>query len=121
MGTFFWRQVALGPRYPEYDDENIKLSGIIWWTVVHDYHRNHQGKKENIKISTKYNFNFQIRPDRKILTADEKTFLLNVERGDVAAVKRMVKAFGGKKQIFDINCTDPLGRCVLLKLGGIQK
>lgn len=55
-----------------------------------------------------------MRPDQKILTADEKSFLLNVERGDVAAVKRIVKAFSGKKNIFDINCMDPLGRTGLI-------
>lgn len=40
--------------------------------------------------------------------------MLNVERGDVAYVKRMVKAFGDKKGIFDLNCTDPLGRTGLI-------
>ena len=48
------------------------------------------------------------------MTTDEKSFLLNVERGDVAQVKRMVKALSGKKNIFDINCTDPLGRSSLV-------
>ena len=43
------------------------------------------------------NFNLQVRPDRKVLTTDEKTFLLNVERGDVAAVKRMVKGLFSRK------------------------
>lgn len=55
-----------------------------------------------------------MRPDQKVLTTDEKSFLLNVERGDVAYVKRMVKAFRSKKNIFDINCTDPLGRSGLI-------
>ena len=43
-------------------------------------------------------YKFQVRPDRKVLTTDEKTFLLNVERGDVAAVKRMVKGLFSKHE-----------------------
>ena len=59
-------------------------------------------------------FQFQVRPDQKVLTADEKAFLLNVERGDLAYIKKIVKAFAGKKNIFDINCMDPLGRTGLV-------
>jgi transient receptor potential cation channel subfamily C protein 4 len=40
--------------------------------------------------------------------------LLNVERGDVAYVKRIVKAFASMKNIFDINSVDPLGRSALI-------
>lgn len=43
-----------------------------------------------------------------------KVFLLNVERGDLAAVKRIVTALGKKKAIFDLNCVDPLGRSSLV-------
>lgn len=48
------------------------------------------------------------------MTIDEKAFLLYVERGDVAQVKSLVKAFSNKKNIFDINCMDPLGRTGLI-------
>lgn len=41
-------------------------------------------------------------------------FLLNVERGDLAAVKRIVSALSSKKNIFDIDCVDPLGRSGLV-------
>ncbi len=41
-------------------------------------------------------------------------FLLNTERGDLAAVKRIVTALGKKKTIFDIDCVDPLGRSGLI-------
>ncbi|XP_040567143.1 transient receptor potential protein isoform X1 [Lepeophtheirus salmonis] len=51
-----------------------------------------------------------VRPDQRILTPDEKMFLLNVERGDTAMVKRIITAFSNKKTIFDLNCVDPLGR-----------
>lgn len=43
-----------------------------------------------------------------------QNFLLNVERGDLAMVKRLVHAFGSKKGLFDLNCTDPLGRTGLV-------
>ena len=56
----------------------------------------------------------KVRPDQKVLTTDEKSFLLNVERGDLAYIKKIVKAFQGKKNIFDINCMDPLGRTGLI-------
>ena len=61
-----------------------------------------------------YNSIFKVRPDQRILTPDEKAFLLYVERGDVAQVKRMVKAFSNKPKLFDINCMDPLGRTGLI-------
>lgn len=41
-------------------------------------------------------------------------FLLNVERGDLAGVKRIVSALIKKKNIFEINCVDPLGRSGLV-------
>ena len=40
--------------------------------------------------------------------------MLYVERGNVAQVKRMVKAFSNKPNLFDINCMDPLGRTGLI-------
>lgn len=41
-------------------------------------------------------------------------FLLNVERGDLAYIKKIVSALGKKKHIFDLNCSDPLGRSGLV-------
>ena len=41
-------------------------------------------------------------------------FLLNVERGDVAYVKKIVSALAAKKNVFDLNCVDPLGRSGLV-------
>ena len=41
-------------------------------------------------------------------------FLLNVERGDVAYVTKIVSALGAKKSVFDLNCVDPLGRSGLV-------
>ena len=41
-------------------------------------------------------------------------FLLNTERGDINAVKKIVTALGKKKNIFDIDCNDPLGRSGLV-------
>lgn len=45
----------------------------------------------------------------KPLTLDEKKYLLAVERGDVANVRRMLQLAHRKKHI-NINCVDPLGR-----------
>eukprot|EP00095_Tigriopus_kingsejongensis_P011532 snap_masked-scaffold33_size549341-processed-gene-1.10 protein:Tk11532 transcript:snap_masked-scaffold33_size549341-processed-gene-1.10-mRNA-1 annotation:"trp channel protein" len=55
-----------------------------------------------------------VRPEQRILTPDEKLYLLNVERGDVPFVKKIVSALGKKKNIFDINSVDPLGRSSLI-------
>jgi ankyrin repeat protein len=41
-------------------------------------------------------------------------FLLHTERGDLAAVRRIVTALAKKKTIFDIDCVDPLGRSGLI-------
>lgn len=37
-----------------------------------------------------------------------------MERGDLPFVKKIVAAMGKRKQIFDINCSDPLGRSALV-------
>ncbi|TRY66970.1 hypothetical protein TCAL_04371 [Tigriopus californicus] len=55
-----------------------------------------------------------VRPEQRVLTPDEKLYLLNVERGDVPNVKKTVAALRGKKNIFDINSVDPLGRSALI-------
>ena len=69
----------------------------------------------------------------KVLTPEEKRFILLVERGDTASVAKTILAFRDKvqqhpasndsyytkdvcvslllqPQLFDLNCTDPLGR-----------
>lgn len=48
----------------------------------------------------------------KLLTVEEKKFLLAVERGDMPNVKRMIQ-LANRKQAFDINCVDSLGRGAL--------
>ncbi|XP_014208151.1 transient receptor potential-gamma protein [Copidosoma floridanum] len=56
-----------------------------------------------------------IRPHQEIhrLSLDDKKFLLAVERGDVAGVRKMLELDAGKTKI-NINCVDPLGRSALL-------
>ena len=49
----------------------------------------------------------------KVLTPEEKRFVLLVERGDCASVAKLVKVFKYKYHLFDINCLDPLGRSAL--------
>lgn len=49
----------------------------------------------------------------KVLTPEEKRFLLFVERGDCASVAKTIKTYKSKPYLFDINCTDPLGRSAL--------
>ena len=49
----------------------------------------------------------------KVLTPEEKRFLLFVERGDCASAARTIKSYKSKPYLFDINCTDPLGRSSL--------
>ncbi|XP_044748537.1 transient-receptor-potential-like protein [Coccinella septempunctata] len=48
----------------------------------------------------------------KLLTVEEKKFLLAVERGDMANVKRMLQQ-AQRKENLDINCVDSLGRGAL--------
>lgn len=48
------------------------------------------------------------------MTPDEKSFLLCVERGDVASAKSIIDALSKRPQIFDVNCVDPLGRSALI-------
>lgn len=50
----------------------------------------------------------------RALTNQERKFMLNAERGDCASVAKIVELNnGGKSDIFDINCKDPLGRTAL--------
>ena len=49
----------------------------------------------------------------KVLTPEEKKFILLVERGDCATVIKIMKNYKYKPQLFDINCLDPLGRSAL--------
>ena len=53
-------------------------------------------------------------PEERVLTPDEKSFLLCVERGDVASAKSIIEALSKRPQIFDVNCVDPLGRSALI-------
>lgn len=52
--------------------------------------------------------------EERVLTPDEKSYLLCVERGDTATAKSIIEAFKSRPQIFDINCVDPLGRSALI-------
>ena len=47
-------------------------------------------------------------PEDRVLTPDEKSFLLCVERGDTATAKGVIEAMSKRPQIFDINCVDAL-------------
>ncbi|CAK9804686.1 Transient receptor potential-gamma protein [Anthophora quadrimaculata] len=55
-----------------------------------------------------------VRPHQEMasLSYDEKKYLLAVERGDIASVRRMLQ--GAHKTEMNINCVDPLGRSALL-------
>ncbi|XP_076224340.1 transient receptor potential cation channel gamma isoform X3 [Nomia melanderi] len=55
-----------------------------------------------------------VRPHQEMasLSCHEKKYLLAVERGDVASVRRMLQ--GAQKTEMNINCVDPLGRSALL-------
>ncbi|CAL8109852.1 unnamed protein product [Orchesella dallaii] len=48
--------------------------------------------------------------DLAALTGEEKRFLLLVERGDVANVKRLIDTYRGQPEVLLIDCVDPLGR-----------
>ncbi|XP_046394033.1 transient-receptor-potential-like protein [Ischnura elegans] len=50
----------------------------------------------------------------KPLNLEEKKFLLAVERGDIANVKRMIQRSHRHPGTININCVDPLGRGALL-------
>lgn len=50
----------------------------------------------------------------KPLGAIEKQFLLYAERGDCAAIRRLVQQYGQDADVFDINCVDPLNRSALV-------
>ena len=52
--------------------------------------------------------------EERVLTPDEKNFLLSVERGDTAGAQAIISALGKRPQIFDVNCVDPLGRSALI-------
>ena len=52
--------------------------------------------------------------EERVLTPDEKSYLLCVERGDTASAKSIIEALSKRPQIFDINCVDPLGRSALI-------
>ncbi|CAF4762491.1 unnamed protein product [Pieris macdunnoughi] len=50
----------------------------------------------------------------RALTREEKTFLLNADRGDYATVKRLIDEYASKPDVLDINCVDPLNRSALI-------
>ncbi|KAG8233919.1 hypothetical protein J437_LFUL005124 [Ladona fulva] len=50
----------------------------------------------------------------KPLNLEEKKYLLSVERGDIANVKRMIQKAHRHPGTININCVDPLGRGALL-------
>jgi len=52
--------------------------------------------------------------EERVLTPDEKSFLLCVERGDVSTAKGIIKAMTKRPNLFDLNCVDPLGRSALV-------
>ncbi|XP_046475624.1 transient receptor potential-gamma protein isoform X2 [Neodiprion pinetum] len=56
-----------------------------------------------------------VRPHQEMasLTLDEKKYLLAVERGDIASVRRMLQR-AQETDYTNINCVDPLGRSALL-------
>ncbi|CAG7720431.1 unnamed protein product [Allacma fusca] len=56
----------------------------------------------------------EILEDSGSLTAEEKRFLLMVERGDVANVKRLLDSHKGNPDVLSVDCTDPLGRSALI-------
>ena len=69
-------------------------------------------KKEDVNV-----IKAEVLPEpveERVLTPDEKSYLLCVERGDVATAKATVEALKSRPQIFDINCVDPLGRSGLI-------
>ncbi|XP_071452453.1 transient-receptor-potential-like protein [Hetaerina americana] len=67
-----------------------------------------EGGKSSRKTSIKM-------PDLpKPINLEEKKFLLAVERGDVANVKRMIQRAHRHPGLININCVDPLGRGALL-------
>ncbi|XP_037793862.1 transient receptor potential protein-like [Penaeus monodon] len=49
-------------------------------------------------------------PSDIVLTEGERKYLLYVQRGDVASVRRHLEDYKNRPQELDINCTDPLGR-----------
>ncbi|XP_069993732.1 transient receptor potential protein [Penaeus vannamei] len=49
-------------------------------------------------------------PSDIVLTEGERKYLLYVQRGDVASVRRHLEDYKDRPQELDINCTDPLGR-----------
>ncbi|KAK2704154.1 transient receptor potential-gamma protein-like isoform X2 [Artemia franciscana] len=57
----------------------------------------------------------ELPPHREMgqLSFDEKKYLLAVERGDLASVRRILQR-AAEAQFIDINCVDPLGRSALL-------
>ncbi|XP_013171664.1 PREDICTED: transient receptor potential protein [Papilio xuthus] len=50
----------------------------------------------------------------KPLTREEKSFLLNADRGDYATVKKLIDQYATSPEILDINCVDPLNRSALI-------
>ncbi|KPJ19923.1 Transient receptor potential protein [Papilio machaon] len=50
----------------------------------------------------------------KPLTREEKSFLLNADRGDYATVKKLIDQYASSPEILDINCVDPLNRSALI-------
>ncbi|XP_076044105.1 transient receptor potential-gamma protein-like isoform X10 [Oratosquilla oratoria] len=75
-------------------------------------------KKKNIKSHSIHGMGEEDRHNRPHqemgqLTFEEKKFLLSVERGDVAGVRRILVATK-ETECININCVDPLGRSALL-------
>ncbi|XP_046971020.1 transient receptor potential protein [Vanessa cardui] len=65
---------------------------------------------EAVRNSTVDLHSFQEKP----LTKEEKSFLLNADRGDYVTVKRLIEVYANKPEILDINCVDPLNRSALI-------
>ncbi|XP_052744568.1 transient receptor potential protein [Bicyclus anynana] len=48
------------------------------------------------------------------LTREEKSYLLNADRGDYVTVQRLIEQYADKPDVLDINCVDPLNRSALI-------
>ncbi|XP_069174755.1 transient receptor potential-gamma protein-like isoform X3 [Procambarus clarkii] len=80
---------------------------------------NKDAKNKNIKSHSIHGMGEEDRHNRPHqemgqLTIEEKKFLLSVERGDVAGVRRMLLRSRESGCMMNINCVDPLGRSALL-------
>ncbi|XP_050740535.1 transient receptor potential protein-like isoform X1 [Eriocheir sinensis] len=69
-----------------------------------------QSLNDNASTSSEPFVDMVEAPSDIVLTEAERKFLLFVQRGDVASVRRHIEAFRDKPQELDKDCKDPLGR-----------